>query len=111
KHVPFEIKRVYYLYDVPAGGLRGGHAHIDLHQVIVAAKGSFDVILDDGINKQVLHLNSPEHGLHLVPGIWRELSGFSENAVCLVLASDYYRKESYIRDYHLFKTQKRYTHE
>jgi len=101
-HIPFDIKRVYYLYDIPGGESRGGHAHRDLHQLIIAASGSFDVILDDGINKKVVTLNRPHYGLYIIPGIWRELVEFSSGAICLVLASDVYNEDDYIRDYKEF---------
>jgi dTDP-4-dehydrorhamnose 3,5-epimerase-like enzyme len=97
--IPFEIKRIYYLYDVPGGETRGGHAHKNLHQLIVAASGSFDVILDDGTNKMTVSLNRPNFGLYVVPGIWRDLENFSSGAVLLVLASDKYSEDDYIRRY------------
>ena len=97
--VPFEVKRCYYLYDVPGGEERGGHAHKELHQLIVAASGSFDVILDDGNIKRTISLNRPYYGLLVVPGIWRELNNFSSGSVCLVLASEVYKQEDYIRSY------------
>jgi len=99
QHIPFEVKRVYYLYDVPGGGERGGHAHKELNQLIVAASGCFDVVLNDGINKKVVELNRPYYGLFVVPGIWRELINFSSGAICLVLASEKYLKEDYLREY------------
>ena len=102
-NVPFEIKRIYYLYDVPGGESRGGHAHKQLRQLIVAASGSFDVLLDDGINKKIVNLNRPYFGLLLVPGIWRELLNFSSGAISLVLASELYDETDYIRDYESFK--------
>ena len=83
-NVPFDIKRVYYLYDIPGGESRGGHAHKELHQLAVAVSGSFDVLLDDGENKKIVTLNRPDYGLLIVPGIWRELLEFSSGAVCLV---------------------------
>ena len=98
-NVPFEIKRVYYLYDIPGGEGRGGHAHKELHQLVVAAGGSFDVLLDDGENKKVVTLNRPDYGLLIVPGIWRELMEFSSGAICLVLASHTYDATDYIRKY------------
>ena len=101
-HQPFIIKRVYYLYDVPGGSERGGHAHIALHQLIVAPSGSFDVILDDGKNKKTIQLNRPNFGLLVVPGIWREIVNFSSGAICLVLASQKYSAEDYLRDYNEF---------
>ena len=99
----FDVKRIYYLYDVPGGSERGGHAHKALYQLVVAASGSFDVVLDDGLNKKIVELNRPYFGLLVVPGIWRELVNFSSGAICLVLASDKYRPEDYIRDYDEFK--------
>ena len=100
--IPFEIKRVYYLYDVPSGESRGGHAHKELQQLIVAASGSFDVLLDDGGNKKVITLNRPDYGLLMPCGIWRELLNFSSGAICLVLASMPYSELDYIRDYNEF---------
>jgi hypothetical protein len=98
-HAPFDIKRVYYLYDVPGGEDRGGHAHKDLQQFIIAVSGAFDVKVDDGVNKKVIHLDRPYIGLHIIPGIWRELSNFSSGAICLVLASEIYLADDYIREY------------
>jgi hypothetical protein len=103
---PFMVRRVYYLYDVPGGAERGGHAHKNLYQVIVAAGGSFDVILDDGINRKTVPLNRPYFGLMIVPGIWRELVNFSSGAVCLVLASEKYNAGDYLRIYEDFLTWK-----
>ena len=102
EHVPFEIKRIYYLYDVPGGESRGGHAHKDLEQFIVAANGSFDVILDDGHNKERHHMNRSYYGLYLPNMIWRELDNFSSGSVCLVLASELYNEDDYIRNYEKF---------
>ncbi len=107
--VLFEIKRVYYLYDVPGGESRGGHAHKELYQFLVAASGSFDVILDDGKFKRTISLNRPYRGLLIVPGIWRELDNFSAGSVCLVLASHKYSEEDYIREYDAFKEYKKQT--
>ena len=104
--IPFKIKRVYYLYDVPGGEERGGHAHKNLYQLIVAASGSFDVVLNDGFEKKTVQLNRPYNGLIIVPGIWRELSNFSSGSICLVLASEIYTAEDYIRDYNIFKGHK-----
>jgi dTDP-4-dehydrorhamnose 3,5-epimerase-like enzyme len=98
-HVPFDIKRVYYLYDVPGGAERGGHAHNELQQLIVAMSGSFDVVLDDGIRKKRVHLNRSYQGLYLPRMIWRELDNFSSGSVCMVLASQKYRENDYIRNY------------
>lgn len=109
--VPFDINRVYYLYDVPGGEERGGHGHKDLYQLIVAAGGSFDVVLDDGVNKKTVTLNRPYQGLYVVPGIWRELNNFSSGSTCLVLASSKYEVEDYIRDFDEFKTFKKVIHE
>ena len=106
-HLPFEVKRIYYLYDVPAGEERGGHAHRELQQIVVAASGAFDVLLNDGRNKKIVHLDRPFIGLHIVPGIWRELLNFSSGAVCLVLASHKYDEKDYIRDYENFKAYKK----
>lgn len=100
--VPFEVKRVYYLYDVPGGESRGAHAHRDLSQLIVAASGSFRVTLDDGNVKRSFVLNRPYQALYVKPGIWRDLDDFSSGAVCLVLASEVYQPEDYIRDYDEF---------
>jgi dTDP-4-dehydrorhamnose 3,5-epimerase-like enzyme len=102
RHVPFSIQRVYYLYDVPGGAERGGHAHRALHQFIVAMSGSFDVVVDDGKSKRSFHLNRSYYGLHIPPMIWRELSNFSSGSVCLVLASAYYDESDYYRDYDEF---------
>jgi len=97
--IPFDINRVYYLYDVPGGESRGGHAHKELYQLIVAASGSFDVLLDDGKNRKVVNLNRPYYGLMVIPGIWRELLNFSSGAICMVLASHKYSEDDYIRNY------------
>lgn len=99
KTVPFEVKRTYYLYDVPGGESRGGHAHKALSQLIVAASGSFTVTLDDGKVKRTFLLNRPYQGLYVVPGIWRTLDDFSSGAVCMVLASEGYDEQDYIRSY------------
>ncbi|GAB6080269.1 sugar 3,4-ketoisomerase [Hydrogenophilus hirschii] len=99
RHIPFEIQRVYYLYDVPGGAERGGHAHKALHQFMVAMSGSFDVVLDDGSHKKRFHLNRSYFGLYICPMIWRELDNFSSGAVCMVLASDFYDESDYLRDY------------
>jgi len=103
KHIPFNIKRVYYLYDVPGGESRGGHGHKQLHQFIVAAMGSFDVILDDGFERKSFHMNRSYYGIYVPPGMWRELDNFSSGSVCLVLVSEFYDPEDYIRDYNSFK--------
>jgi hypothetical protein len=105
-NVPFPIRRVYYLYDVPGGESRGGHAHKELYQLIIAASGSFDVLLDDGTNKKIVKLNRPNYGLLVVPGLWRELFEFSSGAICLVLTSHKYDANDYIRDYKLFSEWK-----
>lgn len=98
-HVPFDIRRVYYLYDVPGGAERGGHAHKGLHQLIIAMSGSFDVVLDDGNAKVRHHLNRSYSGLYVCPMIWRELDNFSSGSVCMVLASNKYDEADYYRDY------------
>ena len=104
--IPFDTERVYYLYDVPGGEERGGHAHKDLYQLIIAASGSFDVVLDDGATKRTVRLDRPYQGLYIKPGIWRELINFSSGSSCLVLASAKYNEEDYIRDYSGFKNYK-----
>ena len=101
-HIPFDIKRVYYLYDVPGGAERGGHGHKALHQLIIAMSGSFDVVLDDGYEKKRFHLNRSYNGLYVCPMIWRELDNFSSGAVCLVLASNIYEEDDYYREYDPF---------
>ncbi|RCK33409.1 WxcM domain-containing protein [Thalassospira xiamenensis] len=101
-HIPFDIQRVYYLYDVPGGATRGGHAHKDLHQLIVAMSGSFDIVIDDGNEKQRFHLNRSYQGLYICPMIWRELDNFSSGSVCMVLASNLYDEDDYYRDYDRF---------
>ena len=100
--VPFDVKRVYYLYDIPGGESRGGHAHKELYQLIIAARGSFSVTLDDGKVKRTFLLNRPYQGLLVVPGIWRTLDDFSSGSVCLVLASMLYSETDYIRKYDQF---------
>lgn len=100
--VPFEIKRVYYLYDVPAGAERGGHAHIAQQEFLVALSGSFNVILNDGKEEKTITLNKPFEGLLIGSGIWRELKNFSSGSVCLVIASDVFKEEDYIRDFDVF---------
>ena len=100
--VPFDIKRVYYLYDVPMGAERGGHAHYELQQYVIAASGSFTFILDDGLEKREVFLNHPNKALHIVPGIWREMKNFSSGAICLVLASHEFSELDYMRDYEGF---------
>lgn len=102
KNIPFNVRRIYYLYDIPCGEDRGGHAHKVLYQLIVAASGSFNVLLDDGQNKKIVTLNRPDYGLMVVPGIWRELFEFSSGAICLVLASHKYDKDDYMRNYDQF---------
>ena len=105
RHVSFDIRRVYYLYDVPGGAERGGHAHKALHQFIIAMSGSFDIHLDDGFAKKTVHMNRSYYGLHICPMIWREMDNFSSGAVCMVLASDYYDEMDYYREYNQFINQ------
>ncbi|NCT16568.1 MAG: WxcM-like domain-containing protein [Flavobacteriales bacterium] len=101
-NIPFDVKRIYYLYDIPGGEARGGHAHFELEQYLIAASGSFDVILDDGKNRKIVTLNRPNLALHIVPGLWRELDNFSSGSISLVLASHTYDESDYIRDYNEF---------
>lgn len=103
RHVPFDIRRVYYTYDVPGGAQRGAHAHKDLHQLIVAMSGSFDVVLNDGYEEKRFHLNRSYFGLYVCPMIWRDIDNFSSGAVCMVLASNYYDEDDYYRDYSDFQ--------
>lgn len=107
KEIPFEVKRTYYLYDVPGGESRGGHAHKELSQLIIAVSGGFTVTLDDGRVKRTFTLNRPYQGLYIVPGIWRTLDDFSSGAVCLVLASHGYEAADYIREYDDFLRYKK----
>lgn len=102
RHIPFDIRRVYYLYDVPGGAERGGHAHKALHQLIIAMSGSFDIHLDDGYEKKTIHMNRSYNGLYICPMIWREIDNFSSGAVCMVLASEYYDEQDYYREYAMF---------
>jgi hypothetical protein len=104
RHVPFDIRRVYYLYDVPGGAERGGHAHRALHQVIIAMSGSFDVVLKDGRQFKRYHLNRSYYGLYICPMIWREIDNFSSGSVCLALASDYYDEADYYREYAAYQS-------
>lgn len=106
KHVPFDIRRVYYLYDVPGGSHRGGHAHKDLHQLLIAMSGSFDILLDDGRTKFKYHMNRSYYGLYIPPMIWREIDNFSSGSVCMVLASEHYLESDYYRDYDQFRQAK-----
>jgi len=101
-HIPFDIKRVYYLYDVPGGSDRGAHAHKNLHQFVIAMSGSFDLVLDDGDRQRRFHLNRSYYGLYVCPMMWRILDNFSSGAVCMVLASERYDEGDYIRDYSEF---------
>lgn len=103
EQVPFDIKRVFYIYDVPGGEERGGHSHKELQQVIIAISGAFDVLIDDGVNKRTITLNRPYQGLLIAPGIWSQQLNFSSGSVCLVLASDNYIEDDYVRDYEEFK--------
>ena len=103
RHVPFDIKRIYYLYDVPGGEARGGHGHKALWQLIIALSGSFEVTLTDAFEKRTFFLNKPFQGLLVAPMLWRELGGFSSGSVCLVCASDFYDEDDYFRDYATFE--------
>lgn len=105
--LPFDVKRVYFLYDVPGGEARGGHAHKELQQLIVAASGSFDLIVDDGKVKRTFHLNRPYQGILMPSGLWRELNNFSSGSICLVLASLEYSEDDYIRQYSDFLNYKK----
>lgn len=105
-NIPFDIKRIFYSYDIPGGEARGAHAHKECHQFLIAASGSYEVVLDDGINKRTVLLNRPFYGLHIPPGIWASEQGFSSGSICLVLASHVYDEKDYIRDYTDFITYK-----
>ena len=98
-NVPFDIKRVFYSYDIPGGEARGAHAHKECHQFLIAASGAYEVLLDDGVNKRTVLLNRPFYGLHIPPGIWASEQAFSSGSICLVLASHGYIEEDYIRNY------------
>jgi dTDP-4-dehydrorhamnose 3,5-epimerase-like enzyme len=99
KEIPFDVKRIYYLYDVPTGAVRGGHGHYQLEQFVIAASGSFSFVLNDGINEREVNLNNPAKALYIKPGIWREINNFSSGSICLVLASEVYIEDDYIRNY------------
>ena len=107
--IPFEIRRVFYLYDIPAGESRGAHAHVNCHQLIIAGSGAFEVIVDDGRLKKVYRLDQPNLGLHVPPGIWASLQDFSSGAVCMVLASHGYDEKDYIREYQAYLELKKNT--
>jgi len=102
RHIPFEVKRIFYLYDVPGGAMRAGHALRRCHQFLISNSGSFDVIVDDGATKAVHHLNRSYYGLYIPPLVWREINNFSSNSVCTVLASEFFDETDYYRDYDLF---------
>lgn len=104
--LPFELKRIYYLFDVPSTSFRGGHSHVNQHEILIALSGSFEVVLDDGKAKKSYILNKPNIGLHITTGIWRELQNFSSGSVCLVVASDVFDESDYIRDYTDFLSSK-----
>lgn len=106
-HIPFPINRVFYSYDIPGGESRGGHAHKECHQFIIAASGAFEVLLDDGVNKRTVTLNRPFYGLHVPPGVWAAEQGFSSGSICLVLASHEYNENDYIRTYEDFINYKK----
>jgi dTDP-4-dehydrorhamnose 3,5-epimerase-like enzyme len=105
--LPFEFKRIYYLFDIPSNAFRGGHSHINQNEVLIALSGSFEVTVNDGFEKKSFLLNKPNVGLYISTGIWRELENFSSGAVCLVLASDIFKEEDYIRDYDEFLESKK----
>jgi len=105
--LPFEFKRIYYLFDVPSNAFRGGHSHINQHEILIALSGSFEVVLDDGAEKKTFLLNKPNVGLHITTGIWRELQNFSSGAVCLVVASDVFEEADYVRNYEAFLDSKK----
>jgi|GEM_PF-119237 len=105
RQIPFDIRRVYYLYDVPGGSERGGHAHLNLHQFVIAMSGSFDIVLDDGFDRKRYHLNRSYEGLYIPPMTWRELDNFSSGSVCMVLASEVYDEGDYLRNYSDFMLQ------
>ncbi len=107
RHMPFDVRRVYYLYDVPGGAERGAHAHKDLRQLIISVSGSFDVGLDDGITRRTFHLNRPYQALYVCPMIWRDLENFSSGSVCLVLASNAYSEDDYFREYEAYAEARR----
>jgi len=106
REIPFDVNRIYYLYDIPGGEVRGGHAHKELQQLIVAVSGAFSICIDDGKNKKTYTLNRPNIGLYFPAGLWRELNNFSSGAICMVLASHNYDENDYIRDYNEFKLKK-----
>jgi hypothetical protein len=101
-HIPFDVKRIYFINKIPESAERGGHAHKNLHQIIIPISGSFTIHIDDGFFKKSIHLDRDDQGFYLCPFIWREIDSFSKDAVCLVLASDFYSEEDYFRDYHEF---------
>lgn len=105
-NIPFNVKRIYYLYDVPMGSERGGHGHYELEQYIIAVSGSFSFVLYDGENEKEVFLNDPSKALHIKPGIWREIKNFSSGSICLVLASEVYLENDYIRNYTTYKEWK-----
>lgn len=105
--LPFEFKRIYYLFDIPSNAFRGGHSHINQHEILIALSGSFEVVLDNGFEKSTILLNKPNIGLPIDTGIWRELQNFSSGAVCLVIASDVFDEADYIRDYEVFLDSKK----
>ena len=105
--IPFDVKRIFYLYDIPGGKDRGAHAHLECHQFLIAGSGSFDVLLDDGKSKKLVNLNQPYKGLHIPPGIWASEINFSSGSICLVLASHKYDEKDYIREYNAFLKYKK----
>lgn len=107
KDIPFNVNRIFYLYDIPGGESRGAHAHKECHQFLIAASGSFEVLLDDGKVKKTIFLNQPFRGLHIPPGVWASENNFSSGSICMVLASEVYKEEDYIRDYDKFLDSKK----
>lgn len=108
ENIPFDVKRIFYIYDIPGGEDRGAHAHKECHQFLIAASGSFEIEMDDGTNKRTVTLNRPYYGLHIPPGIWAAEKGFSSGSVCLVLASHKYDESDYLREYNIFRIWKNY---
>ena len=107
-NLPFDVKRIFYIYDIPGGEDRGAHAHKECHQFMIAVSGSFEIEMDDGVNKRTIQLNRPYYGLHIPPGIWAAEKGYSSGAICLVLASEEYSDDDYLRNYTEFLNYRNY---